>query len=62
MFLVDNKINVDEILEDVREYNMKKQEKTFPVRKKFNSDGAIDIIMNENNKFDFDFDTENKAL
>ena len=54
--------NVDEILEDVREYNMKMQEKTFPVRKKFNSDGTIDIIMNENNKFDFDFDSENKIL
>lgn len=54
--------NVDEILEDVREYNMKRQGKTFPIRKKFNSDGTIDIIMNENNKFDFDFDSENKAL
>lgn len=54
--------NVDEILENVREYNMKRHEKTFPIRKKFNSDGTIEIIMNKNNKFDFDINCGNKTL
>lgn len=49
-----------DILEQVREINKQKQEKVFPIRKKLNSDGTIDVIMNETNKFEFNL--KNKEL
>ena len=55
-----NEENVMDILEQVREINKQKQEKVFPIRKKLNSDGTIDVIMNETNKFEFNL--KNKEL
>lgn len=55
-----NEENVMDILEQVREINKQKQEKVFPIRKKLNSDGTIDVIMNETNKFKFNL--KNKEL
>ena len=54
--------NVDEVLESVRKYNMERQDISFPIRKRINEDGTSEIIMNENNKFDFDIDVGTKTL
>lgn len=47
--------SVDEVLKSVIEYNKDRQQIVFPVRKKINNDGTSEIVMNENNKFDFEF-------
>lgn len=47
--------SVNEVLKNVIEYNKERQQIVFPVRKKINSDGTSEIVMNENNKFDFEF-------
>lgn len=47
--------SVDEVLKSVIEYNKDRQQIVFPVRKKIDSDGTSEIVMNENNKFDFEF-------
>lgn len=57
-----NEDNVDEILESVRKYNKERQEISFPTRKRVNEDGTKEIIMNENNKFDFHIDVGTKTL
>lgn len=50
--------SVDEVLKRVIEYNKDRQQIVFPVRKRINSDGTSEIVMNENNKFDFDIGTK----
>ena len=47
--------SVDDVLNNVIEHNKERQQIVFPVRKKINSDGTSEIVMNENNKFDFEF-------
>jgi len=49
---------LDETLDNVREYNKDRHKKFFPIRYRVNKDGSMEIIMNENNKFDFDLNVK----
>lgn len=57
-----NEENVDDVLESVRKYNMERQDISFSIRKKNNDDGTSEIIMNENNKFEFEINTGTRTL
>lgn len=51
---------IDNVLENVREYNKERHDKVFPTRYRVNEDSSREIIMNEHNKFDFSLDSVKK--
>lgn len=53
--------DLDNVLDKVREYNKDRHKKFFPVRYRVNKDGGKEVIMNEDNKFDFSFDDIKKV-
>ena len=54
------KEELDKVLYKVREYNKKEQDKYFPIRYKIDEFGHKEVIMNEENKFDFCLDKVKK--